>query len=256
MFGIFYLVANTIGTMISGGIAAKENYDARQKGYEKQAHGKNRAGIYTDRLGGTRRLSDNKRVMMDNLYCSEAKGEDCYMRDQYGHPIRNMSEEIRQERMREAKEKNDPRISVVEWKQGVPRSLAGIHGRPYCAGKQYKDLQDGKIYVCRILTIPKELSNGESFSGIYYMNMNTGLLVREADSSKERTKRKGRGPSEELSQKFISYFNEKQSAEGYVKKSKNPRPEDLDMDGKESEFDKRIRLGWYFCNDYEISDIV
>ena len=256
MFGIIYLIANTIGVTISGTKAAKENYDARKRGYEKQSQGKNRAGIYTDRLGATRLLSNNKRVSIDNLYCAEADGRDCYMYDEHGRPIRNMSEEIRQERMRETKAKNDPRISVVEWKQGVPRNLAGIHGRPYCAGKQYKDLKNGNIYVCRILTIPKELSNGESFSGVYYMNMNTGLLVREADSSKERTRRKGRGPSEELSQKFISYFNEKQSAEGYMKKSRNPRPEDLDMNGKESEFDKRIRLGWYFCNDHEISDIV
>lgn len=254
MFGIFYLIANTIGTVISGSKAAKENYDARQRGYEKQAQGKNRAGIYTDRLGGTRRLSDNKRVMMDNLYCAEAKGEDCYMRDQYGHPIRNMSEEIRRERFNDAKAKNDPGISVVEWKQNIPKHIAR-EKNIYCFGTQYKDLKNGRVYVCRRFSIPRELTNGEWFNSVFYMDISTGLLVRETDSSKEKRRRGDKHyPPEEISEKFIEYFNNKQSTEGYYHNSKYPDPKNLDMDGKENKFDKKIRLDWYFCNDDESID--
>jgi hypothetical protein len=251
MFGIFYLIANTIGTVISGANAAKENYDAMRRGYEKQRQGKNRAGIYTDRLGATRLLSNGKRVSFDNLYCAEAAGRDCYMYDDHGRPIRNMSEEIRQERLYEAKANPDPRRTVIEWKKGISDSKTRVKGNPLYAGHTYKDLDNGKIYVCRSFSFPTEFK--QRGHGTYYMDVDTGLLVREADSQIEDRKNHHYDISQEVSQQFIDYFNEKQKNEGYQFKSNIPRIEGWDT--TESEYTYRDRMGDYYCNNRDTIDV-
>lgn len=248
MIGIFYLLANAIGLTVSGTIAAKENYDAIQKGKELQRQGKNIAGIYTDRLGETRSLATNERVMMDYLPGCESRGEDCYMRNKYGDPIRNISEEMRQERFHVAKNQNNPGVTVVKWKKGISIVEAGIHGRPYYAGSEFKDLETGKIYISRRFILPKELTNGEKLLAAYYMDLD-GYLVRETDKTRfERTQNQPYIPSQELSDKFIAYFNDKQAKGGYDGDVKYPDPRDLDMDGNEPDIFKEVRLRRYYCN--------
>lgn len=249
MIGIFYLLANAIGLTVSGTLAAKENYDAIQRGKERQRQGKNIAGVYTDRLGATRRLSNHERVSMDYLPGCEDRGEDCYMRDKYGRPIKNLSEQIRQERLQTAISKNDPRVTVVKWKQGISKVEAGVHGRSYYAGSEFKDLETGKIYISRRFILPKELTNGEKLLAAYYMDLN-GFLVRETDETRfERTQDKPYLPSKELSDKFLAYFNDKQSKGGYDGNVKDPDPKKLDMDGNECELFKQVRLARYYCNE-------
>ena len=256
MFGAFYLAATTIGAIVSGTKAAHENSIHIKEAEEKQRQGKNRAGIYTDRLGATRSLSTGKRVSIDNLYCAEAKGKDAYMYNEKGVPIRNMSEEVREERYAQTKKEADPRITVSLWKEGCTANLCGINGRPYYAGHTYKDLNNGKIYVCRMLEIPKEITGSTMKKVGFYMDINNGLLVRESDSSKEMARRSGKGPSEEIISKFIQEFNDKQRGEGYYCKSNIPNPKNFDMNGNESDMSKRIRLGDFYMNHKISYDII
>lgn len=256
MFGFFYLVANTIGTIISGSKAAYENSVHIKDAKEKQRKGENKAGIYTDRLGATRSLSTGKRVTIDNIYCSEAKGKDAYMYNEKGVPIRNMSEEKREERLRETIAKEDPRITVSLWEEGITDNLCGLHGRPYYAGHTYKDLKSGKVYVCRILDIPKEITGSSSMRVSFYMDVKNGLLVRESDGSKEKAKRIKRKLSDEAIAKFIQDFNEKQQGNGYYRKSNVPDPNDFDIDGKEIDMYKRMRMKNFYMNHKATSDIL
>ena len=88
------------------------------------------------------------------------------------------------------------------------------------------------------------------------MDTKNGLLVREADSGKENTRKGYLGPSDEVNSKFIAFFNDKQNREGYISHSKYPDPKDCDMNGNEKDIFKKVRLSNYYCNKYAVSDIV
>lgn len=250
MFGIFYLIANTIGTIGSGTIAAKENHDAIKRGVAKQKAGQNRAGVYIDRLGATRDLNTGKRVTVDNKFFAEAKGKDAYVYNEKGKPIRNLSAEIRDDNYRKAINSNEPGKTVTLWKRGCDYAYVGKDGNSYAWGNQFKDLQNGSIYVCRFLDFPKEITTETNAKGEFYMDIRSGLLVRESDAQKIKRSMGKYRFSEELNKKFIDYFNEKQSTEGYLHKSKNPDSP------SETELGKRRRMGWFYCNDYQGFDIV
>lgn len=254
MFGIVYLIFNTIGSLFGGTHAAAENAHQIKDAKQKRLEGKNRPNVYTDRLGATRDLNTGKIVSVDFIKYAEAEGKDAYVRDMYGNPIRNLSEEIREERLTNALLTADSRKSVVEWKEGVSRSSAGIKGKPYYAGKEYKDISSGAIYVCRYLPIPESVSGHAYSNGLFYMDISNGLLVREADSQKEKRRRGEDVISEDVCQQFVEYFNKRQNTKGYFMDSKIPKH--LDLNGSENEFDKRIRLEAFYCNNYEMADSI
>lgn len=246
MIGLVYLGVMVGGTIFFGLKAAKENFDAINRGKQQYKDGKNRIKVYTDRKGATRSLTTGKRVTIDNLTCSESSGKDCYMYDEKGNPIRNLSEEIREERYHEAKVANDPKRTVVEWKQGINPGLAGYKDNPLYAGTQYKDLNNGKIYVCRHFKFPKEIAS--SGGGTFYMDVKTGLLVRETDSEKIDRERGYNSKSSEIYDKFITWFNDKQRKEGYMCQSNIPLS--TDINGEESKTSYIQRMKWFYCNKY------
>ncbi len=253
MFGFLYAAYLAIGSAISGTKAMIENQQRIDKANELKKQGKNLANVYTDIYGHTRDLSTGKSVMIDHINC-ESEGRDVYLRNQYGDPIRNLSEERRQQAYREARKHYDPRKSVMKWKDGPRRGTEGENGQPYYYGEQYKDLRTGRIYVCRRFKIPKEIYGKGNLSSSYYMNVETGLLVRETDSQKENRKREKYTVPEDAVTRFMEYFNQKQSTEGYYYKSKQPK--DFDWNGEEKNFDKIIRLGMYYCNENDSVDVL
>ena len=254
MFAIIYSALMSLGLIGHGVKGAVENQQCINKAKEKRREGNNKPNIYNDRLGATRDLDTGKLVSVDFIKYAEAEGKDAYVRDMYGNPIRNLSEEIRQERLTNALLTADSRKSVVEWKEGVSRSSAGIKGKPYYAGKEYKDISSGAIYVCRYLPIPESVSGHAYSNGLFYMDISNGLLVREADSQKEKRRRGEDVISEDVSQQFVEYFNKRQNTKGYFMDSKIPKH--LDLNGSENEFDKRIRLEAFYCNNYEMADSI
>ena len=243
MFGIFYAAFMAIGTAIGGIKAAIEEQQCRKKGIEKRRRGENFTNTYNDRFSHTRDIDTGKSVMID-YRGNESEGKDQYLRDMYGTPIRNLSEERRQIKLKEAQNNCDPRRTVIEWKKGVSDSKTRAKGNPLYTGDTYKDLKTGKIYVCRHFTFPRDF--GEKGNGTYYMDVDTGLLVREADSQIEDRKNGHYKLTEDLNKNFIEFFNNKQQDTGY--KSNSRIPKQSGWDAKENEYDYRDRMGDFYCN--------
>ncbi len=92
MFGFLYAACTAIGCAISGTKASIENQQCKDRGIEKRNRGENFTNTYTDRLGATRDIDTNKLVMID-YRGNESEGKYQYLRDMYGRPTRNLSEE-------------------------------------------------------------------------------------------------------------------------------------------------------------------
>lgn len=248
MFGLIYAIIIICAVLISGIKCAVEEQEQITKAKKRREEGNNKYNLYTDRLGHTRDLRTGQLRMMDYISC-EQEGEEQYLRDIYGNPVRNLSEERRLERRIEAA--NDPRRTVFFYKEGPDRIRAGSNGRPYYSGKQYKDLKTGQVYVCRRIEFPREISpNGGS--GVFYMDVSNGLLVREADRQIfDRTNGKYKF-SEEQCKQFIELFNEKQREGGYA-----PMARSINKSGwkqNESELDKCVRMKAFYFNNKECID--
>lgn len=251
MFAIIYTAFMTLrftGHQIKNAFKEQQNIE---EGRRKRKEGGNFANVYNDYRGGLRSLETGERVRIDNLFDSESKGKDCFMRDKYGNPIKNISKELRENSYSDAKRQNDTRRTVCKWKRGISKNLTGYNGQPYYSGIEYKDLYNEEIYVCRRIPIPREISGEHNSYGKFYMSIKDGLLVRETDSQKiNRTIGKYQ-LSEKVNQDFITYFNTIQNAEGYINNSKQPRS--IGWDG-ESEFSKSVRMGNFYCNCFESTD--
>lgn len=244
MFGLLCFGAMVVGTVYSGLKAGSENAQHMKIAEVKRRTGNNRANIYHDRHGATRDLNTGKRVTIDNLYIAESKGKDAWMYDEKGKPIRNLSEEIRDENYRRFIRSDHTGKTVAPWKKGCSYAYVGRDGNPYASGDQYKDLRNYRVYVCRRFEFPKEVDSAPYNRGWgnYYMDIKTGLLVRETDSQKESRAKGEYKYSEAMNQAFIDYFNQKQSTTGYqfnsnIPKS-DPEPASIKID----------RMARYFCN--------
>lgn len=249
MFGLIYTALVSLGFVGHQVHNAIKEQQCINEGIEKREQGKNFANIYTDYRGGTRSLATGERVRIDNLSEAESEGKDCYMRDIYGNPIRNLSEELRQTSYADAKKSQDPRRTVAKWKRGVRRGMTGREGRPYYSGAEYKDLDNGKIYVSRSIPIPQEISGQICTRCLYYMDIENGLLVRETDSQRSRRESGEYKIPESVTQDFMNYFNQKQSTEGYLGYSKT-----INGSSEESTLSKIVRLGMFYCNEFECNE--
>lgn len=240
MFGLIYALWEISCSIITGTKSAEEEIKCIEKGFAAKRNGCNKANVYTDRAGHLRDLGSGNSVMIDHINC-ESEGRDAWLRNQYGDPIRNLSKEIREEIYAQEVLYHDPNITVCRWKRAFISSLAGLKGNPYYIGVQYKDLKNGKIYVCRQFKFPDEIC--PNVRGKFYMDTETGLLVREADSQRiDRIKGKY-VIGEDVNQRFIEYFNKKQLSSGYYHNS------NLSVMDDESEIFKNIRMQKFFCND-------
>ncbi len=249
MFGIIYTALMSLGFIGHQIKNAVKEQKCINEGKQKRKNGQNFANVYTDYKGGLRSLETGKRVRIDQLYDVEAEGKDCYMRDIYGNPIRNLSEEIRQQNFIEAKK--DPRRTVSKWKTGITESMARMEGNVYYAGETYKDLASGNIFVCREFPLPKEITLEHGYCKCY-MSVDSGLLIREADSQRYDRERGLYNISEDIVEKFIQYFNEKQSDKGYQCLSNIPSTSGWET--TESDCAKRMRMVLFYCNDYKSTD--
>jgi len=248
MFAIIYGLFNVIGLTISGAIAGKDNYDCMKRAEERKRNNENPHNIYYDRKGAMRDLTTHKNVSIDYIGC-ESEGKDQYMRDMYGHPIKNLSEERRQQNLVNAKK--DARRTVCEWKS-IPLDKHLVEGYPAYEGKVYKDLHTGAEYVCRCFPYPKEITEQHGYCKCY-MNIENGLLVREADSQKYDRQRGLYNFSEETVYAFIQFFNKKQQAEGYYLDSNIPEVSGWEQ--KESKHAYRTRMGRFYCNKFVSTDM-
>lgn len=198
MFGLIYLATSTVASIVSGVKGAHENSECIKRGKERKRKGQNIANIYYDRLGTTRDLDTHDIVSVDHIYC-ESRGEDACVRDLYGNVLRNLSEEKRTERWNAIQMNNPNGDTVCFWK---PHSVNNA-----IWGNQYKDLKTERIFVARNFKYPTSYGTCGA-SGDFYMDCQTGLLVRETDMYKKR--RDKNRVSDELVERFIIEFNNRQ----------------------------------------------
>ena len=207
MFALFYTAFMAVTSIGSGAKAAIENHKLKQKALNEKRTGKNLLNVYADYKGALRDLTTNELRTADHISC-ENDGRDAYLRDQNGNPIRNLSEERRLARMRQAKAHNSEGRTVCKWKPNVPKVIEGP------AGEQYKDMHTGKIYVCRLINLNNK-RYAPNDTGNFYMDIETGLLVRETDGQKQRRRHGNYDVSYEEITRFIKDFNDKQKGDGY-----------------------------------------
>lgn len=249
MFGIFYAVVMFFATIISGTKCTIEEHQQIAKAKEKKKEGNNKYNLYTDRKGATRDLDTGELRIVDCITC-EKEGQDQHLRDIYGNPIRNLSMERRIERINEATK--DKRRTVSVWKRAIIKNELGKNGNSFCSGEQYRDLATGDIYVCRMIKFPFCINKNGGY-GVFYMDINTGLLVREADCQRYEREQGIYKFSEELNKKFIKYFNDMQKEGGYI-----PLARERKVSGWEEEeswLAKGVRLGAFYCNKNVCDDV-
>lgn len=250
MFGIFYAAATAIGLAISGTKSAYEEWRCVEKGKDKRYQGKNRTNTYTDRHGHLRDIDTKESVRIDYRGV-ESEGKDQYLRNKYGDPIRNLSQERRLERYGEAKKDPNYKRTVVEWKHGVDDSRTRVKGNPLYSGPTYFDLSGNGEYVVRTFSFPDDF--GEEGFGSYYMSVDTGMLVRETDGQIFDRHKHEYKISPKTNTRFIQYFNKRQKEGGYIEGSAiSPRDNGW---GTESEYAYRSRMGDFYCNQYQDRDV-
>ena len=216
MFGIIYAITCT-GVAIIDGIRGRiEDYQLRENA--KHHHNNRTSNIYLDRYGTPRDIISKEYRNID-FAIVEAKGKDQCIKDVHGNVVRNLTEEKRQERKRQAI--SNSRTVYLFNKYGNSRSNRRMGGDGYCEGTQFKDIQTGEIYVARQLIV-------NHTSMYFYMNMD-GLLVRESDSCVTKRNKGEFLYDDKMIQNFIKEFNRNQ----YTNKPKvptdsfgNPNPND------------------------------
>ena len=230
---------------IAGFFVAKDGikgsiYDSNRKdqGELDYKNGNDVFGTYLDCRGYQRDVITDKRVFLDK----EERTGDLILRDLKHKVIRNVSEEKRKRAVEQAKSKNDPLCTAAKigYKDKINSYFdAGLRKHVFelqVFGTRYQDLDSGRIYVyrrfswdkkdypltkiCKTLNIDIEKEFPKGFCGSYFMDIESGLLVRISDEELQRDVEK-KDRHERLGElyvpldmdkykKFMNIFNEYQ----------------------------------------------
>lgn len=235
MIGLLYGLYVVGAAVVDGVSGAVENHELKEHGRELQAEGKNPAGIYLDRHGATRLINTGELCKVDPAI-NENEGKDVCVRDIHGNVIRNLTEEKRSVKAREAA--MDGRTVYLYNYRGNHEYDNYYDVKSYCKGSQYKDLDTGEIYVARKFFI-KDRRTHISF----YMDFE-GNLIRETDSYKISNEKV---LNEKEVEDFILKFNEAQSnGNGWKGYKKDIYP--TDCLGKKRAQPSCFALDQFYCN--------
>ena len=158
MWGLFYSTFISIGVIINKFKKEKENKDCKilYRNIDNLT--------YTDREGKTRLLSDDSLV----FYVLKKKGE-YILEDATGKTIYNFSNSKREKKIKKNKEE------AVLNKKSTYCIDDNSHKYDWIKkGKRFKDLETGNIYIIRYIN-----------HKFYFMDINTGFLIRETDWQKQ-----------------------------------------------------------------------
>ncbi len=162
MLGLLIAFAGFGAAAVSGFKGYMDDLDGQIRGQQREANGENPWGVYYDGHGRCRDLRTNQPRNIDHDY----RTGDTIMKDQYLHPVANLSEEWRRKRYREL-QANHPEWQTTMFYGTLNRRRANDE----VAGERWKDLRTGEIYVAREYNRLK-----------FYMNMATGKFVRISDA--------------------------------------------------------------------------
>jgi len=158
MWGLFYTGFISVGLLIDKCKKIKRNKHCKFK-YKNVDN-----LTYTDIQGKTRLLSDDKLV----FYITNSNGE-YILEDINGNLIKNFSKENEDKSLNELKE-----ISIFAQNSTYCIDKNTHKYDRIKKGKRFKDFETGEIYIVRCINYK-----------YYFMNINTGLLVRETDWQKQ-----------------------------------------------------------------------
>lgn len=246
MFGIIMGLFATGRAMIDGAKRISEGVQGYNRGLLRKENGSDNTNTYFD-WRGIRRDLDTHEIRFVDPKLNESYGQDQCIRDVYGNVVRNLSEERRQEQFNEAKRKGDRTVVLYDNTGIVIKTSKSQNIKDYCEGPQFKDLENGSMYVARCFKL-KNLKRGDSEDVGYvkfYMNFD-GLLVREADSVAHKRKQGVNVPSPEEVNVFIRNFNEKQISGNGWNNCKD-KMYHKDSFGNLDHLDS-YEVGQYFCN--------
>lgn len=217
MFGLFYILANAIGITISGTKKAVDNDYYKKKGLERYRNGTdNGAHIYYDAEGKQRDLTTN------HVMFTYRKDGDLYIEDTKTFKVRNLSEEKRNEKIKEIKRSN-PEIKAVFYKYWTYANSELKDGYINIPGKVFKDVNNGQLYFERYITwrkndFSKAGTNGDYCCAYFYLRVSDGKIVSISDMQKEMDKKEN---VEKDYDEFINFFNLEQAKGGFVVRNRN-----------------------------------
>lgn len=218
---------------------SKINRERKEQAIRDYYNGRNDSRTYIDNKGSLRDIDTDQKVIFDNDYSTG----DLWISDVHLNRMRNVTAEKRERKKIEAKHNNDSLHTTIELGKKDEVSyfdpaLKTIVRELLPKGYWYQDINTGEKYVERSIgwnSIKKDLLLSkmedrlnidlkeklpERFHGYFYMNVETGLLVRISDRAlqydfKQKDKHERLGNfytplNMEVYECFIELFNEYQ----------------------------------------------
>lgn len=235
MFGFIYLLGTAIGSVVSGTKGFISNCKARQEGEIRYLQGNNIERTYYDRKGIQRDLDTDKIASVRSDVFDMCDDEYLWL-DGPGVKTRNISAEKRELDFLKGKKGNWYGRTADLYDARSWTKYGSNKYKVQIKGSFYHDLRSNDIYVCRefelIFNKNKNkfvLYNGQSryddkFNCLYrtckfYMNIETGLLVRKADTQLESEKKfkSNYDLTDDEAKSFINSFNKSQKSGGWYK---------------------------------------
>lgn len=214
MFGIFYLIANTIGLIFSGTNQAIRNKQNMDWWKDAKEQGKNPHNLYMDRRGAMRSLTNHQPVTITHLYRT---GDIIRKEGDADKSFVNLSAAWR--------EREFQRLRYVDNEHTVFPDIKIIHAHPtgtidfeehtwddrwYAKGQWWKDYKTGHLYCVREIS---DVYDNKQVKINCYMDIQSGLLVRVTDEQRKKKL------STDMYEKIIDNYN--------AKKKKQEKPKNL-----------------------------
>jgi len=182
MFGIFYLIANTIGTIFSGTKAAIQEQQHINWWKDAKEQGKNPHNLYMDRHGTMRSLNNTRPVTITHLYRTGdiIRKEGCS-----DTTYTNLSAEWREKEFQRIRNETNehtvfPDVKIIH---AHPSDVIDLEehkwdDRWYAEGQWWRDFKTSALYCTREID---GRYNGKPIKIECYMDISSGLLVRASD---------------------------------------------------------------------------
>ena len=217
MFGLFYVFTNLIGITISGTKRAFDNIHYKQQGIKDYINGDDfGAHTYYDAEGKERDLTT------DHIMYTYRHNGDLFIKDLSTSHIRNLSEEKRNEKIKEIK-KNNPNTIAIFYKYWDYSNSELRYESDIIIGKVYKDVNNGELYLERYITwrnndYSKPGIRGDYCSAYFYLKVSDGKIVSISDKQIKEDEKNNKNVDYSG---FISFFNEEQDKGGFIIRNRN-----------------------------------
>ena len=255
MLGIFYTLGIAAASLVSGTKCLFQDSMGKARGIERYKNGDNPTETYFDRKGRQRDLHTGKVAWVARDYDSLSDDEWLCV-GSGSNKTRNLSEEKRRREFELGKQGDWLGRTADIYNRRYWSQSYSNKDKVIIVGAYYKDLNDGRLYVCRKFHQMFQVKIGpnivsSSIRDVYksckfYMDIITGELVRKSDTQieeeKENADYKMRDFTDEEAADFIKEFNEQQRNGGWYQKNEEKTNDPI----KAQQF--------FYCNKFNETD--